>query len=122
MFELLAPAISVAANGQLIWSGFRAWRIKNRILKWSGAGLTDLLSAIATTIGVLLIVGALKLHARNAPAVALKISDTPELIRCGEEIFNGVDCDIRLASSVRPLSIAFGLPDDAAIVTRPPCC
>jgi hypothetical protein len=42
MFELLAPAISVAANGLLIWSGFRAWRIENRFLKWSGAGLAAL--------------------------------------------------------------------------------
>jgi mono/diheme cytochrome c family protein len=89
MFELLAPAMSVAASGLLIWSGFRAWRIKNRFLKWSGAGLTALLSTIATVISVLLVVGLFKLHARNAPAVALKVSETPELILRGEDISNG---------------------------------
>jgi mono/diheme cytochrome c family protein len=89
MSELLAPAISVAANGLLIWSGFRAWRSKNRFLKWSAAGLAALLSTLATVISVLLVVGLFKLHARTAPAVVLKISGTPELIQRGEEISNG---------------------------------
>jgi mono/diheme cytochrome c family protein len=89
MFELLAPAISLTANGLLIWSGFRAWRIKNSFLKWSGAGLAVLLSTVATAISVLLIVGLFKLHARSAPAVALKVSGTPEQIQRGEDIANG---------------------------------
>lgn len=33
MFELLAPTISITVNGLLIWSGFRAWRVKNRLVK-----------------------------------------------------------------------------------------
>ena len=89
MFELLAPAISIAANAAVIWSGFRAWRFENRFLKWSGAGLAALLSTVATVISVLLMVGLFKLQARNAPAVALKISGTPEQIQRGEEISNG---------------------------------
>ena len=89
MFELLGPAISIATNALLIWSGFRAWRLENRLLKWSGTGLAALLSTVATAISVLLMVGLFKLHARTAPAVALKISGTPEQIQRGEEISNG---------------------------------
>ena len=89
MFELLGPAISVTANVLFIWSGFRAWRIKNAILKWSGVSLAALLSTVATAISVLLVVGLFKLHARTAPAVALNISPTPEQIQRGEEISNG---------------------------------
>jgi hypothetical protein len=44
MFEFAAVAISLGTNGLLIWSGFRAWRLKNRFLKWSGAGLAAPLS------------------------------------------------------------------------------
>jgi mono/diheme cytochrome c family protein len=89
MFELLGPAISLTANVLLIWSGFRAWRIKNAFLKWSGVSLTALLSTVATTISVLLVVGLFKLHARTAPAVALNISPTSEQIQRGEDIANG---------------------------------
>jgi hypothetical protein len=50
MLELLAPTISVAANGLLIWSGFRAWRFKKGILKWSGMGVAALLSIVVMAI------------------------------------------------------------------------
>ena len=33
----------IAIAALLIWSGFRAWRIRNRFLKWSGLGLAALL-------------------------------------------------------------------------------
>jgi mono/diheme cytochrome c family protein len=89
MFELLGPAISISANVLLIWSGFRAWRIKNTFLKWSSVSLAALLSTVATAISVLLVVGLFKLHARTAPAVVLKLSPTSEQIQRGEEISNG---------------------------------
>src|SRR6516165_6877926 len=89
MFELLGPAISISANVLLIWSGFRAWRVKNAFLKWSGVSLAALFSTVATAISVLLVVGLFKLHARTAPAVELKISPTTEQIQRGEEISNG---------------------------------
>ena len=89
MFELLAPAISLAANGLLIWSGVRAWRAESRFLKWSGTILASLFSTVLAGISVLLIIGLFKLHARTAPAVALTISATPAQIQRGEDISNG---------------------------------
>lgn len=112
MFELLAPAISVAANGLLIWSGFRLWRVKNGFLRWSGAGLATLLSTVVTAISVLLIVGLFKLHARTAPAVTLKISGSPEQIQRGEEISNGFcsGCHSRTGMLTGGTNIADDLP------------
>jgi mono/diheme cytochrome c family protein len=112
MFELLTPAISVAANGLLIWTAIRTWRIKNRLLKWSGAGLTALLSTIATVISVLLITGLFKLHARNAPAVALTVSGTQELIQRGEEISSGFcsGCHSKTGTLTGGTNIAEDLP------------
>ena len=51
--------------------------------------MAALLSTVVMAITVLLIVGLFKLHARNAPAVALTISGTPDQIQRGEEISNG---------------------------------
>jgi mono/diheme cytochrome c family protein len=89
MFELFDPAISIAATALLAWSGFRAWHAENRFVRWGGAALAALLSTVVALISVFLIVGLFKLHARSAPAVALKIAGTPELIRRGQEISEG---------------------------------
>jgi mono/diheme cytochrome c family protein len=86
MFELLNPTISIATTTLLCWSGFRAWRAQNRFLKWGGAALTALLSLVAASVSVLLILGLLRLHARSAPPVDLKVVDTPEQIRRGQAI------------------------------------
>jgi mono/diheme cytochrome c family protein len=112
MFELLAPAISLAANGLLIWSGFRVWRVKNGLLKWSGAGLAALLSTVVTAISVLLIVGLFKLHARTAPAVALKISGSPEQIQRGKEVSDGFcsGCHSKTGTLTGGTDIADDLP------------
>ncbi|WP_407176487.1 hypothetical protein [Bradyrhizobium sp. STM 3562] len=59
---------------------------KNPWLKWGGASLAALLSAILVALGVVLIVGLFKLHARSAPAVRLKVTSTAEQIRRGEAI------------------------------------
>lgn len=112
MFELLAPAISVAANALLIWSGFCVWRVKNGFLKWSGAGLAALLSTVVTAISVLLIVGLFKVHARTAPTVALNVSGSPEQIRRGGEISNGFcsGCHSKTGTLTGGINIADDLP------------
>ncbi|MBV9562451.1 MAG: hypothetical protein JOY90_18710 [Bradyrhizobium sp.] len=76
MFELLNPTISIATTTLLCWSGFRVWRAQNRVLKWGGAALTALLSLVAASVSVLLILGLLRLHTRSAPTVDLKVVDT----------------------------------------------
>jgi mono/diheme cytochrome c family protein len=86
MFELLYPATSLFTTALFFWSGFRAWRAQNRFLKWGGAGLSVLLSTLTASISVVLIVGLIKVHARSAPTVVMKVEGTPEQIRRGQAI------------------------------------
>jgi len=89
MLELLQPSIPIATASLLIWSGFRAWRTENRFLKWGGAGLAAVLATVVGLIGVVLMLGLFKLHARTAPLVTMSVAGTPDQIRRGEEISNG---------------------------------
>ena len=86
MLESLQPSIAIAVASLLIWSGFRVWRAENRFLKWGGTGLAALLATVVALIGVVLMVGLFKLHARSAPLVTMTIAGTPEQIRRGKEI------------------------------------
>jgi cytochrome c553 len=86
MLELIYPATSLFTAALLSWSSFRAFRAKNRFLKWSGAGLAALLSTLAALISVVLIVGVLKFHARSAPILVMKVEGTPEQVRRGQAI------------------------------------
>jgi cytochrome c553 len=86
MFELIYPATSLLTTGLLSWSTFRAWRSKNPLLKWGGAGLAALLSTLTALISVVLIIGLLKFHARSAPTLVMKVERTPEQIRRGQAI------------------------------------
>ena len=62
---------------------------RNRFLKWGCAGLAAVLATVVGLIGVVLMLGLFKLHARTAPLVTMTVSGTPEQIRRGEEISNG---------------------------------
>src|SRR5215475_10506479 len=86
MFELIYPATSLLTTGLLSWSTFRAWRAKNPLLKWGGAGLAALLSTLTALVSVVLIIGLLKLHARSAPTLVMKVEGTPEQVRRGQAI------------------------------------
>jgi hypothetical protein len=46
----LAALIAIAAL--LVWSSIRTWRVKNRIVKWGGAGLLALLSILSALLSV----------------------------------------------------------------------
>jgi mono/diheme cytochrome c family protein len=89
MFELLGLAMLIIVATLLAWSGLRAWRAKNRFMKWGGASLAALLSTSATLLSLILIVGLFKLHARSAPAPVTKVAGTPEQIQRGKAISDG---------------------------------
>ena len=80
MFELFALATLMLIAALLAWWGLRAWRTKNGLVKWGGAGLAALLSTAATLISLISIVGLFKLHARSAPAPVTKVEGTTERI------------------------------------------
>jgi cytochrome c553 len=86
MFALIYPATSLFTTALFSWSAFRAWRSKNPFLKWGGASVAALLSALAALISVVLIIGLIKLDARSAPTLVMKVEGTPQQIRRGREI------------------------------------
>jgi mono/diheme cytochrome c family protein len=89
MVDLLGLAMLITAAVLLGWSSVRAWRTKNSFLKWGGAGLAALSSAAVTLVGVVVIVGLFKVHARSAPALDLRVAGTPEQIQRGQAISDG---------------------------------
>jgi hypothetical protein len=89
MLELFALAMLIIVATLLAWSGLRAWRAKNRFVKWGGARLAALLSTSVTLLSLILIVGLFKLHARSAPALVTKVAGTPEQIQRGKVISDG---------------------------------
>jgi hypothetical protein len=50
MHNIIGLIASFAIAASVIWSGFHAWRVRNRLLKWGGVGLASLL-AVAVSSG-----------------------------------------------------------------------
>ncbi len=79
----------IAFAALLAWSGFRTWRVKNRIVKWGSAGLLALLSVAVLSASALTSLGMIKQHSRSAPVPDIKVAATPELIARGKDIADG---------------------------------
>jgi len=74
----------------LAWSGFRISRVKNRFVKWGGAGLLALLCAAVLSAVALTTLGMIKQHSRSAPIPDIKVAATPELVARGKDISDGL--------------------------------
>jgi len=74
----------------LAWSGFRISRVKNRFVKWGGAGLLALLCAAVLSAVALTTLGLIKQHSRSAPIPDIKVAATPELVARGKDISDGL--------------------------------
>ena len=77
------------------WLTARAWRARNAFVKWGGGILSSLLTLIVAAVGVLALVGLVKLYApRAAPAPDLKVAGTPEQVERGRYLANSfcVEC------------------------------
>jgi mono/diheme cytochrome c family protein len=86
---LLAPAMSITTAALLARSSLRAWRVGNKFFKWGGTVLAALFSAAVSLISVIMVVGLVKLHARSATTLDLKVAGTPEQIVRGQAISDG---------------------------------
>ncbi len=89
MPDLLAVAMLIIIATLFAWSSRRAWRAKNRFIKWGGTWLAALLSVVATLVSGIVLVGLFEMHARNAPVRDLKVAGTPERIERGRAISDG---------------------------------
>jgi mono/diheme cytochrome c family protein len=89
MIKILGLVEMVATAALLIWSGFRAWRVRNRFLKWGGVALAAVLAVAVSSVSALTIAGMVKQHARSAPVPDLKVEATPERIARGKALVDG---------------------------------
>jgi mono/diheme cytochrome c family protein len=112
MLDLRGLAILIAIAVLLAWSSVCAWRTKNRFLRWSGAGVAGLLSAAVTLVGVIVMVGLFKVHARSAPALDLRVAATPEQIQRGRAISDAFcsACHSKTGTLTGGLNIGEDLP------------
>jgi mono/diheme cytochrome c family protein len=83
---VLSLAALAAAAILLVWSGFRAWRIGNRLLKWSGVALAAVLAVAISSVSAMTTAGMIKQQARRAPVPDLTVVVTPERIARGKSI------------------------------------
>jgi mono/diheme cytochrome c family protein len=89
MPELLLVAMLIILAPLFAWSSLHVWRIKKGFVKWGGAGLAALLSAVAALASGIVLVGLFEIHARSAPVLDLKVAGTPEQIARGRAISDG---------------------------------
>jgi hypothetical protein len=78
MQNIAVLVASIAIATLLAWAGFRTWRLKNRIVKWGGAGLWALLSLTMLSASALTSLGMIKQRSRAAPIPDIKGAATPE--------------------------------------------
>jgi hypothetical protein len=57
MQNIIGLIASIAIAALLIWSGFRACRVRNRFLKWGGLGLAAELAMTVSSVSALTIAG-----------------------------------------------------------------
>jgi cytochrome c553 len=69
--------------------GLWAWRSKNRILKWGGAGLAGVLTLLVAALIVLMGAGLIKLRSRVAAVPELTVAGTASQVHRGKEIADG---------------------------------
>jgi mono/diheme cytochrome c family protein len=89
MLNILSLAAMVVSTALLVWAGIRAWRVRNRFLKWGGVGLAAVLVVVVSSASALTLVGIVKQHTRRAPVPNLQVEATPEQIARGKAIVDG---------------------------------
>jgi mono/diheme cytochrome c family protein len=82
--------ILIATSALPVWSGIRAWRINNALLRWSGVSLAGLLAIAVSLLSILTAVGLYRLQIRGAPVPTLKIAGTAAQIQRGQAIDNSL--------------------------------
>jgi len=87
MNNVIGLVMLIGITALLVWSTIRALRMKSRLLKWGGVGLTALLATAFSLASALTIAGLLKLQARSAPIPELKLGGrTLEQVHRGQAI------------------------------------
>src|SRR5262245_1992859 len=89
MQNIIGLVAVIAVVALLTWSGFRARRMQNRLLKWGSVGLAAVLAVAVASAGALAAAGMVKQHTRSAPLPDLKVDATPERVARRKELADG---------------------------------
>lgn len=88
-FNYVWLALSAAVAFVLAWLAVRAFRARNRLVKWAGGVVASLIAALVCGICVVVGTGLYRVQARNAPVPQLEIAGTPEQLARGKAISDG---------------------------------
>ncbi len=115
MFDIPGILILVALILVFGFMTFRAWKAKNRWLKWVGGLLAGLLTILPLALFVLALVGYNKLNARfNNPVSNVQVARTPAQVARGQQLANiCVSCHTpgnQLPLSGSNFAAKFGMP------------
>jgi len=89
MFDIAGVTILVLLILLFGFLTLRAWKAKNRWLKWVGTLLSGLLTLIPTLLLILALIGFAKLNKRfDNPIQDVQVTGTPEQIARGEKLAN----------------------------------
>ena len=76
----------IAMSGLLVYASIRAARVRSRVARWVGIGLSVVLATAVGALSVLTIIGLVKAQARHAPVPNIKVVGTAEQIERGRAI------------------------------------
>jgi mono/diheme cytochrome c family protein len=86
MPNIVSLILLVALAAFLVWIGWRALRVRSRVLRWSGVGLAAVLTILVSSVSALTATGLVKQYARSAPLPSVKVELTPERVARGKAV------------------------------------
>ncbi len=103
----------VAITVLLGWLTFRAWRARNKAVKWIGVIVSGLFTIVLALVSVLLLVGMVKVYApRSVPAPDLQVAGTPEQLARGEHLAGSFCASCHSTTNELPLTGGVDLGKD----------
>ena len=103
----------VAVAVLLGWLAFRAWRAKNKAVKWGGVIVSGLLMIVMVLLSVAYLNGMVKAYAlRSAPVPDLKVAATDAQIERGRHLANSFCASCHSTTNELPLTGGVDLGKD----------
>ncbi len=111
--NIIGWLVIVALAALFVLLARRAWRAKNRFVKWAGVLLSGLLAVVFTLAGVLALVGLFKSYTPHKMAAPeINVALTPENIQRGEHLANSFCTSCHSLSGELPLTGGVDLGKD----------
>lgn len=103
----------VAVAVALGWLALRAWRARNKAVKWIGGFASGLIALVIALVSVLMLVGMVKAYTpRTAPTPDLTVAGTPEQIARGRHLANSFCASCHSTTNELPLTGGVDLGKD----------